>query len=233
MASSKHIIGRPTSHWIHGRDRLRRASRSGIRRFQSDVVLSKHLRELELREHHLWHGCISHPVESTTCKRCSHLLKPDCRLQGSYSSSKSGNLASRTLLASSDTKGEKKDRTYCPATWKYAYEYDTPATYSDQLREKGAPSLLSHECVLSVIAQMSNKNQKHAQCAFAHSPSCVLSGLMVSLTPVWKPKVPRSIQLSEPVEFDSIDHMRTVLNGTLSKADDFVEVPPPRTECQI
>ena len=56
---------------------------------------------------------------------------------------------------------------------------------------------------------------------------------MVSLTPVWKPKVPRAIKLSEPVEFDSIDHTRTVLTDTLSKADDCVEVPLPRPECQI
>ena len=117
-----------------------------------------------------------------------------------------GIMASRIVLPSSDVAGEKKDRTYCP-TWNYAYQYDTPAIYSDQLREKGAASLLSHECVLSVIAQMSNKSQRHPQCAFAHSPSCVLSGMMVSLTPVHAPKIPRAIKPSEPVEFDSIDHM--------------------------
>ena len=93
-----------------------------------------------------------------------------------------GIIASRVLLQSSDVAGEKKDRTYCPTTWNYAYQYDTPATYSDQLREKGAASLLSHACVLAVIAQMSNKSQRHPQCAVAHAPSCVLSGMMVQCT---------------------------------------------------
>ena len=56
---------------------------------------------------------------------------------------------------------------------------------------------------------------------------------MVSLTPVHKPTIPRAIQISEPVEFDTMDHMRRVLNETLSKAVDFVEVPQAREECQI
>ena len=33
------------------------------------------------------------------------------------------------------------------------------------LREQGAPALLARERVLSVIAQMSSKDHKHAQCA--------------------------------------------------------------------
>ena len=144
-----------------------------------------------------------------------------------------GIIASRILLASSDTKGEKKDQTYCPTTWNYACAYDTPSSYSDQLPQNGAESLLTHECVLSVIAQMSNKSQRHPQCAFAHSPSCVLSGTMVSLTPVYALKVPRTIKLEEPVQFESLDQLIQVLNGTLSVTEDFVEVPKPRDECRI
>ena len=60
-----------------------------------------------------------------------------------------------------------------PTTLNYAYTYDTPAQYSDQLRENGAPSLLAHECVLAVIAQISNKNQKKPYCANAVSASAV------------------------------------------------------------
>ena len=44
-----------------------------------------------------------------------------------------GIIASRILLPSSDVQGEKRDRAYCPTTWNYAYEYDTPAKYSDLL----------------------------------------------------------------------------------------------------
>ena len=141
--------------------------------------------------------------------------------------------AAKVLLPSSDVAGEKKDRTHCPATWSYAYLYDTLATYSDQLREKGAPSLLSHECVLSVIVQMSNKKANHPQCAFAHSPSCVISGMMVSLIQPYKPKIERPIKLSEIVQFESIEQIRKVLNKILSQADDFVEFPKPRAECEI
>ena len=43
----------------------------------------------------------------------------------------------------------------------------------------------------------------------------------------------RPIKLSQPVEFESIEHLRTVLNDSLSKADDFVTIPQPRSECQI
>ena len=89
-----------------------------------------------------------------------------------------GILASRIVLPSSDVKGEKKNPTCCPSTWNYAYIYDTPATYSDLLRREGAHSFLSHECILSVIVQMSNKNAAHPQCAFADSESSVLSGLL-------------------------------------------------------
>ena len=143
-------------------------------------------------------------------------------------------LASRIVLPSSDVKGEKKkNRTYCPTTWNYAYIYDTPATYSDLLRREGAHSLLSHECVLSVIVQLSNENAAHPQCSFADSESSVLSSLMVSLTPIYKAKIEGSIKLSEAVEFESIEHVRKVLNEILSKADDFVPAPTSRPECRV
>ena len=86
-----------------------------------------------------------------------------------------------------------------------AYIYDTPSSYSAQLRKEGANSLLSHECVLSVIVQLSNKNTAHPQCAFDDSESSVLSGLMVSLTPVYKAKIERPLQLSQPVKLESIE----------------------------
>ena len=82
-----------------------------------------------------------------------------------------GIVGSQIVLPSSDVKGGKKNRTYCPTIWNYAYIYDTPATYSDFLRKKGAHSLLSHECVLSVVVQLSNKNATHPQMRIAFADS--------------------------------------------------------------
>ena len=144
-----------------------------------------------------------------------------------------GIISSRIILPSSDVKGEKKNKTYCPSTWNFAYQYHSPAEYADMLRDAGASSLLSHECVLSVIVQMSSKSSSHPNCSFADSASSVLSGVMVSLTPVYEQKVPRAIQLSEPVEFKNVIHMFNALNAVLSKAEGFHPVPETRKECKI
>ena len=180
-------------------------------------------------EHYLWNGSISHQEESTDSKGCSDLSKSDCRLQGSYSSPKSWNHSqsspSSILWCGRREKGSNilsNDMELCLSVWHSSHlQWST-------LRE-GAAALLSHECVLAVIAQMSNKSQRHPQCAFAHAPSCVLSGMMVSLTPALKllPQIPRPVKLSEPVEFDTIDNMRAILKSILSSAADFVEVPQP------
>ena len=112
-------------------------------------------------------------------------------------------------------------------TWQYA------PGYADQLRQAGASSLLCQECILSVIAQLSNKSANHPSCAFAESASSVMSGVMVSLTPVFQPKTARPIQLSEYAEFEDADQMVTQLNEILSKPDGFPAIPAPRKECQI
>ena len=101
-----------------------------------------------------------------------------------------GIIVSRILLPSSDVQGGSQEGIYCPTTWLYAHSYDTPAQYSDALFEKGALPILARECVLSVIVQMSNRDQRHAQCANAHAPSSVVSGRMISLTPFYQPKKP-------------------------------------------
>ena len=103
-----------------------------------------------------------------------------------------GIIHGRIVLPSSDSKGEKKNKTYCPSTWSHAYTFQYAAD-ADMLRQVGASSLVSHECVLSVIVQLSNKSSSHPGCAFAESSSSVLSGVMVSLTPVYQQKVPRLI----------------------------------------
>ena len=92
------------------------------------------------------------------------------------------------------------------------------------------------EPVKKRFCPLSSENANHPKCAFADSESTaqssVLSGLMVSLTPVNKPKIERPIQLSD-VEFESIDHLCQVLNDTLSKAEDVKPVPTPRPECRV
>ena len=53
-----------------------------------------------------------------------------------------------------------------------------------------------------MIAQMSNKNQRHAQCANARAPSAVVSSMMVSLTPCYRSKQPRPVKLDNVLEFN-------------------------------
>ena len=135
-----------------------------------------------------------------------------------------GVIASRVLLPSSDTQGEKRDRTYCPTTWNYAYTYDTPAQYSDQLQAQGVPSLRAHECVLAVTAQIPNKNPNKAHSANVDSASAVISGVMVSLTPAHAPKSATDPSSKSRSNSSPLTTMLTELNGTLSVAESFVEV---------
>ena len=53
--------------------------------------------------------------------------------------------ASRTLLPSSDVEGTRRERTYCPSTFHYAYSYDTPSKYSDILAQHGGKPMLACE----------------------------------------------------------------------------------------
>ena len=111
-----------------------------------------------------------------------------------------GIVYSRVVLPSSDTKGETKGKTYCPTTWNYAYQWKYASEYADQSRKAGANSLLCQDDILSVIAQLSNKSSSHPNCTFAESASTVMSGVMVSLTPLFKATIPRTITLSEYAE---------------------------------
>ena len=72
---------------------------------------------------------------------------------------------------------------------------------------------------------MINKKANHPHRAFAHSPSCVISGMMISLVQPCEPKIERPIKLSQTVQFESIEQMCEVLNNTLPQATEFVGVP--------
>ena len=136
------------------------------------------------------------------------------------------------VLPNTDVKGETKGKTYCPSTWNYAYQWEYAAKYADQLRQVGASSLLCQECILSVIAQLSNKSSSHPNCAFAESASTVMSGVMVSLTPCLKSSVDRPIELKEHAEFKDVQDMIQKLNRILSIPQGFPQIPAPRKECQ-
>ena len=144
-----------------------------------------------------------------------------------------GIVHSRIALPSSDVKGETKGKTYSPATWNYAYQWKYASGYADLLRQAGASSLLCQECILSIIAQLSNKSANHPNCAFAESASTVMSGVMVSLTPCFKATIDRGIALSEYAEFKDEDDVIQQLNSILSQPDGFPQVPAPRKDCQI
>ena len=53
-----------------------------------------------------------------------------------------GVIASRALLPSSDVEGQCRKHTYCPSTFNTADSYNTPALYSDQVAQHGAPTFL-------------------------------------------------------------------------------------------
>ena len=139
---------------------------------------------------------------------------------------------SRIVLPSTDSKGETKGKTYCPATWNYAYQWQYAAEYADLLRQAGASSLLCQECILSVIAQLSNKSSSHPNCAFADSASTVMNGVMVSLTPCIKASADRPIALNEYAEFKDVNDMVHKLNAILSIPAGFPQIPAPRKDCR-
>ena len=107
------------------------------------------------------------------------------------------------------------------------------AEYADQLRQFGASALLSQECTLLVIAQLSKKSANHPNCAFADSASTVMSGAMISLTPCIAPTIDRQVAFDEYAEFKDADDMIQQLNSILSRPHGFPQVPAPRKECQI
>ena len=129
---------------------------------------------------------------------------------------------SKIVLPSGDSKGESKNRTYCPTTWNKSYVWQYAAEYADQLRKKSrASALLCKECTLFVRIQLSKKNASHADCAFADSMSTVMCGAMISLTPCIAPTCDRECDLHEYAEFQDADDMIHKLNDILSKPDGF------------
>ena len=100
---------------------------------------------------------------------------------------------SKIVLPSGDSKGESKNRTYCPTTWNNSYTWQYAADYADQLRQDRASALLCKECTLLVRVQLSRKSANHPNCAFADSASTVMCGAMISLTPCIAAKVDRQV----------------------------------------
>ena len=143
-----------------------------------------------------------------------------------------GIVYSKIVLPSSDVKGETKGKTYCPTTWNYSYQWQYAAEYADLLRQAGASSLLCQECTLSVIAQLSNKSASHPNCVFADSASAVMSGVMVSPTPLFKSNVDRPIAFHEYAELNDVNDMIQKLNVILSIPKGFPQSPAPRKECR-
>ena len=80
-----------------------------------------------------------------------------------------------------------------------------------------AYAILAHECVFSVIIQMSNKNPKHVNGANADCASTVVSGMLVCLTPFYKARNLRPVMLTETFDFDSVDQMIENIKSKLVK----------------
>ena len=177
MEISFNSLARTSSPRLHGRNRFSRSSRQPSRRSWLSQLPSNVDIPSNSKHDNISFGMdTTHFCENPTNTKDALIAQcPIVVFKASTVLQSIGIIASRILLPSADTQGETRERTYCPTTWNYAYGYHTPTEYSDALFEKGAPAVLAHECVLSVIAQMSNKNSRHAQCANAHSPSAAVS----------------------------------------------------------
>ena len=135
---------------------------------------------------------------------------------------------SKIVLPSGDSKGEAKQRTYCPTTWTHCYQWAYTAQYADQLRQANASPLLCKECTLLVRIQLSKKSPSHPDCAFADCASTTMCGAMISLTPCIAPTVPRKCDLDASVSFKDENDMIQQLNTILSIPKDFPQIPDPR-----
>ena len=140
---------------------------------------------------------------------------------------------SKIVLPSGDSKGEAKQRTYCPTTWTHCYQWTYAAQYADLLRQADASPLLCKECTLLVRIQLSKKSPSHPECAFADCASTTMCGAMISLTPCIASTVPRQCDLNASISFKDADDMIQQLNTVLSKAKDFPLIPDPRQDCHV
>ena len=131
---------------------------------------------------------------------------------------------SKIVLPSSDSKGEAKQRTYCPTTWTHCYQWTYAAQYADLLRQADASPLLCKECTLLARIQLSRKSPSHPECAFADCASTTMCGAMISLTPCIAPTVPRQCDLDASISFKDAADMIQQLNTVLSKAKDFPQI---------
>ena len=147
---------------------------------------------------------VTHIDENQTDKDATQAQCPIVCFKASTVLQSTKIVASRTIVPpSSDVQGGKRERTYCPSTF-LLWVYDTPAKSSDTLAQHGGMPMLAHECVLSVVTQMSNRNTKHAYCAYAHAPSTVVSGLLISLVDYYQSKTERTVRLINTADFPTI-----------------------------
>ena len=144
-----------------------------------------------------------------------------------------GIVHSKVILPSGDSKGEEKQRTYCPTTWSHCYTWEYAAGCADQLRQANANPLLCKETTLLVRIQLSNKSQSHPACAFADCASTVMCGAMISLTPCIAPKISRDCNLDASMSFRDETDMIQQLNSILASTHGFPQIPSPRKDCHI
>ena len=139
---------------------------------------------------------------------------------------------SKIVLPSGDSKGESKNRTYCPTTWNNSYVWQYSAEYADQLRKFSLASALLCKEIHSPGAYPAQQEERQSsELRIADSASTVLCGAMISLTPCIAPTVKRECDLREYAEFESVEDMIEKLNDILSKPPGFPAIPPPRKDC--
>ena len=115
----------------------------GFKAFQSNVVVSKYLGLQQLGSNHIGLPTYHLTQDQSRDKDALVSQSPIVVFKVATVLQSLGIVSSRIILPSSDVKGEKKNKTYCPSTFEMAYQYHSPSEYSDMLREARASSLLS------------------------------------------------------------------------------------------
>ena len=92
-----------------------------------------------------WH--LSEDIEKSKSKEAMQSQSPIAAFKACNVIQAIGIAYSKIVLPSGDSKGESKNRTYCPTTWNNSYTWQYAAEYADQLRrDSRASALLCKEC---------------------------------------------------------------------------------------
>ena len=240
MAVSVLYMGWSSSDRLHGGDQLRRcpretSNRSELCRLQSNVIPSKHIRQVELWEHQLRHGCIASSKGSSACKGCSNCSKPHCRLQGIYSSSKPWNhsQSNRSTVFWFCRREEGSNILPNDMELRLRVCYSINIQWSTSSKRSSIPSNIW----MCVVSHRADEQQEPMSCTVCVRTLTVLSGQwFLAWWSVWLQFGNRrchdpSSSKSPSSSISSSTCSKSWMAHSLSV--DFDQVPKPRPECRV